>query len=203
MLWLIASGRCAAFDRAGLLFWRGADLLPLGPAWLLEGVRDLTGLGGVLLRNLFALGAATALLFLRLRREAAVLVLTVLSGWGVDDAIKDVVDRPRPQLVPHLTQAGGASFPSGHSFNAALIYLTIALVFAGLSRHRSVRTTLVAVALVVGVAIAWSRVWLGVHWPSDAIAGWLGGTGWALLATALTERGRYLRRSTADPDPAP
>jgi undecaprenyl-diphosphatase len=186
--WLVHTNRAAAIDRAGLLFWRGHDLRPLGPPWMLEAVRDFTALGGVLLRNLFAIGAIAALLFVRLRREAMLLALTIACGWLVDDVIKLAVGRPRPEIAPHLTEAGGASFPSGHSFNSAVVYIAIALAFAAIARRESVRLTIIACALVTSLAIAWSRVWLGVHWPTDAVAGWLGGVGWAFLANALLNR---------------
>jgi undecaprenyl-diphosphatase len=186
--WLVHTHRAEGIDRAGLLFWRGGDLRPLGPPWILEGVRDLTALGGVLLRNLFAIGALSALLFVRLRREAMLLALTIVSGWVVDDLIKLAVGRPRPEIAPHLTEAGGASFPSGHSFNAAVVYIAIALAFAAISRRESVRVTIIACAISASLAIAWSRVWLGVHWPTDVLAGWLGGVGWAFLATAVLDR---------------
>lgn len=189
MVWLVATGRSGAIDRAGLLFWRtGAGLAPKGPTWLLEWVRDLTSLGGVLLRNLVAIGAVAALLFLRLRREAVLLALTVIGAWMVDGAIKALVGRPRPEIVPHLTEAGGASFPSGHAFNSAVVYIAIALAFATLSARESVRLTIIGTAIVGSLVIAWTRVWLGVHFPSDVTAGWLGGAGWAFLAAALLQR---------------
>lgn len=189
LVWLVTSGRTAGFDRPGLLFWRtGAGLVPKGPTWLLEGVRDLTSLGGVLLRNLIAIGAITALLFLRLRREAILLALTVVGAWLVEGLIKGWVGRPRPLIVPHLTEAGGASFPSGHAFNSAVVYIAIALAFATLSARESVRLTIIGAAIVLSLVIAWSRVWLGVHFPSDVMAGWLGGAGWAFLAAALLQR---------------
>ena len=189
LVWLVTTGRADAFDRPGLLFWRtGTALVPRGPTWLLEGVRDVTSLGGVLLRNLFVIGAVVALLFLRLRREAVLLVLTVAGAWAVDAAIKGLVGRPRPEIVPHLTEAGGASFPSGHAFNSAVVYIAIALAFATLSARESVRLTVIGTAIAVSLVIAWSRVWLGVHFPSDVAAGWLGGAGWAFLAAALLQR---------------
>jgi len=186
--WLVWSGRSGDLDRLGLLFWRDADLRPLGPPGLLEPVRDLTALGGVLLRSLAALAALAALLFVRARREAALLVLTILGGWIADSAVKGLVGRARPQIVPHLTEAGGMSFPSGHSFNAALVYIAIALAFAAMSPRRAIRLTLIGAAMALSLAIALSRVWLGVHWPSDALAGWLGGAGWAFAASALLNR---------------
>ncbi|WP_404481254.1 phosphatase PAP2 family protein [Novosphingobium sp. BL-52-GroH] len=186
--WAVRSGHAEVLDRAGLLFWRDDTLQPDGSTKLLEGVRDVTALGGVLLRNLFAIAAVVALLFLRLRREAVLFALTVASGWMANSALKGLVGRARPQIVPHLTEAGGNSFPSGHSFNAAVVYIAMALAFAALSRRETVRCTVIGAAIAISLAIAGSRVWLGVHWPSDVLAGWLGGCGWAFLASALLYR---------------
>ena len=99
-----------------------------------------------------------------------------------------MVGRPRPQIVPHLTEAGGASFPSGHAFNSAVVYIAIALAFATLSARESVRLTIIGGAVLVSLVVAWSRVWLGVHFPTDVLAGWLGGAGWAFLAAALLQQ---------------
>ena len=185
----VIGGRSAEFDAAGLRFFRtGLDLQPRGAPWLAEAVRDYTALGGVLLRHIVAIGALIALLFLRLRREAMLLALTIVGGWVVNSAIKALVGRPRPEVVPHLMEAGGMSFPSGHSFNSAVVYISIALAFAAMSPRQSVRATLVLAAMAVTALIALSRVWLGVHYPSDAVAGWLGGAGWAFTAAALLYR---------------
>jgi undecaprenyl-diphosphatase len=186
---LVASGHAGAVDAVGLLFWRAKpELAPAGPPLLVEMVRDLTSLGGVLLRNVLALAAVLALLFLRLRREAVLLVFTVAGGWLVNTLLKEAMGRERPEIVPHLTAAGGESFPSGHSFNSAVVFIAIALAFATLSARQSVRMTIIGAALAFSLAVAWSRVWLGVHFPTDVIAGWMGGAGWAFLAAALLQR---------------
>ena len=187
--WLVLNDRLGAFDSAGLRYFRtGPDAVPRGPPALLEAVRDWTALGGVLLRNLFAALTIAALLLVRLRREASLLAATILSGWVVNTVIKAAVGRPRPTIVSHLAEAGGSSFPSGHSFNSAVVYMGIALALASLSARRPVRWSMIAGAALVTALIALSRVWLGVHYPSDAIAGWLGGTAWALTASALLHR---------------
>ncbi|MBB4859768.1 undecaprenyl-diphosphatase [Novosphingobium chloroacetimidivorans] len=202
--WSVAHGQTTAIDEAGMLLWRGADLLPGGPRGLAEGVRDLTALGGVLLRNLIAIMAVVALLFIGLRREALLLALTVVLAWVVNSGIKHLVGRPRPQIVPHLMEAGGNSFPSGHSFNSAVVYVSIALALAALSRRRSVRMTITMAALAISLVIAWSRVWLGVHWPSDVLAGWLGGVGWAFLASALLYRpAKAAVEAVSEPEDSP
>ena len=189
VVWLVLNGRLGAFDSAGLQYFRtGPDAVPWGPPALLEAVRDWTALGGVLLRNLFAAITIAALLLVRLRREATLLAATILSGWVVNTVIKATVGRPRPTIVSHLAEAGGSSFPSGHSFNSAVVYMGIALALASLSARHGVRWSLIAGAALVTALIALSRVWLGVHYPSDAIAGWLGGMGWALTASALLYR---------------
>ena len=189
VVWLVLHSRLGAFDSAGLQYFRtGPDAVPWGPPALLEAVRDWTALGGVLLRNLFALIALAALLLIRLRREATLLAATILSGWVVNTLIKAVVGRPRPTIVSHLAEAGGSSFPSGHSFNSAVVYMGIALALASLTARREVRWSMIAGAAAVTALIALSRVWLGVHYPSDVIAGWLGGMGWALTASALLYR---------------
>lgn len=187
--WLAANGHTEAIDRTGLLFWRQAETLePVGPPWVQEAVRDVTALGGVFLRKLFAIGAAVALLFIRLRREAMLLVLTVIGGWLAGYALKLLLGRERPDIVPHLMAADGASFPSGHSFNAAVVYIAIALAFAAMSRRPTIRHVIIGTAIALSIAIAWSRVWLGVHFPTDVVAGWLGGAGWTFLAASLRQR---------------
>ncbi len=184
--WLVLNGRTGGFDEFGLLAARReGDLQFAGPRLMLEMVRDVTALGGVLLRNLFAVGAVVALLFLRLRREAVLFTMTIAGGWIANSALKGIVGRERPQIVPHLMEAGGQSFPSGHSFNAAVVYIAMALAFASMSSRHSVRYTLVGSAMALSAMIAWSRVILGVHFPTDVAAGWLGGAGWAFLAAAL------------------
>ena len=136
MVWLVTTGRTGGFDRSGLLSGAHAATSPPARArrWLLETVRDVTALGGVFLRNLFALGAVVALLFLSCGARRCCSPRRSIGGWLVNSAIKALVGRPRPEIVPHLTEAGGASFPSGHSFNSAVVYIAMALAFASLSR---------------------------------------------------------------------
>jgi undecaprenyl-diphosphatase len=186
MVWLVTTGRTGDFDEMGLTMFRSAeDLAFSGHEKVVEAVRDTTALGGVLLRNLFALAAVVALLFLSLRREAVLFALTVMTGWLANTGLKQLVGRERPEIVPHLMEAGGESFPSGHAFNAAVVYIAMAIAFAAMSRRHTVRYLLIGTAMVLSALVAGSRVILGVHFPSDVVAGWLGGAGWAFLAAAL------------------
>ena len=186
MVWLVLHNRTGQLDSTGLLWFRtGADFHARGANFVTEAIRDVTALGGVLLSTVATIAAVVALLFLKLRREAVLFAGTVILGWGINNAMKALIGRQRPNLVPHLTDASGMSFPSGHSFASAMIYIGMALAFASLSNRHSVRYTLIGTAMVLSALIAWSRVLLGVHYPSDVMAGWLGGAGWAFLAAAL------------------
>ena len=185
-VWLVLHDRTGGFDRWGLLLYRaGPDLGPIGGERIEEAVRDMTALGGILIGTMATVAAVVALLFLKLRREAVLFALTVLIGWQINNVMKWAVGRDRPEIVPQLTHASGLSFPSGHSFSSAMIYIGMALAFASMSNRHSVRYTLVGAAMALSGLIAWSRVMLGVHFPSDVVAGWLGGAGWAFLAAAV------------------
>ena len=185
MIWAVLANHTGRLDRTGLMWLRsGPDFGGLGASYITEAVRDMTALGGVFLSTLATVAAVVALLFLKLRREAVLFAATVIGGWVLNNSMKALIGRERPTLVPHLTDASGMSFPSGHSFASAMIYIGMALAFASLSQRHSVRYTLIGAAMIVSALIAWSRVLLGVHYPSDVIAGWLGGAGWAFLAAA-------------------
>lgn len=194
---LVASGRSAGVDDLGLLAFRRPPGLELrGPEWLAEAARDMTALGGVLLRHLFAVCALGVLAMLHLRREAVVLFVTTTGGWALDLLLKQCFARPRPDVVPHLVAADGSSFPSGHSFNAAVVYVSIGLVFAAMSRRLHVRRTIIGAAVGISLLIGISRLVLGVHYPSDVMAGWMGGAGWTFLVFGLFSR----RHDTQRPD---
>ena len=180
-------------------FRTGEALGPRGPELVFESVRDVTALGGVFLRNLFALAAVVALLFLKLRREAFLYAATVMTGWLANTGLKLLVGRERPQIVPHLTEAGGESFPSGHSFSAAVVWIGMAIAFAAISKRHSVRYTIIGAAMLLSAGVAWSRVMLGVHFPSDVVAGWMGGAGWAFLAAAVLYTPAKTAADTTDP----
>ncbi len=186
---LTLTGHFAPFDEAGLRYWRTSD--GTAGANMLPWVHALTLLGGVPVRGALDIAIVALLAFLQRRREAWWLALTVVGGWVANSALKLAVGRTRPDVVPHLVDAGGASFPSGHSFNSAALYIAIALVLGAASGRRWTPWLLLAGAVALSLAIAWSRVWLGVHFPGDVAAGWLGGAGWTLLAWAWLRRDEF------------
>src|SRR5690606_15656210 len=183
----VMEGETRAFDIAILFALRtpGDPADPLGPAWVAEMARDVTGLGGIGVLTFLTLAAA-GLLWLQRRRWTALYVLgAVGSGVTLSNAAKAFFDRPRPDLVPHGSLVYTASFPSGPSLMAAVVYLTLAALVARSFPERRLRAYVVALAILVTLAVGASRVYLGVHWPTDVLAGWAAGGAWALACAAL------------------
>ncbi len=175
-----------AFDRRiiiGLRAWHA-------PAWLPSAARDITALGGGTVLTIIVLGTAGLLLIQRLWLTAIFTIAAASTGgWAVSLA-KAHIARPRPDLVPHLVEATHMSFPSGHATDSAVVYLTVAALASQVTRDRATRLYLILVAILLVGAIGCSRVYLGVHWPSDVLAGWSFGTLWALGWWTATERAR-------------
>lgn len=167
---------------------------PLGPLWVEELGRDITALGGVGILTLLTLAAAGYLSLRGKHRTALFTILAIGSGVLLSFLLKEGFDRPRPDLVPHEAGVYTTSFPSGHSMMAAVTYLTLALLLARTHARKRVKSYLLVLALLVTIAIGVSRVYLGVHWPTDVLAGWTAGGVWALLCwlvvLLLQERGR-------------
>jgi undecaprenyl-diphosphatase len=191
----VGDGDAHAFDERLLMFFRvaGDPSDPIGGVAIEEAVRDLTALGGVLLTTLVTVIAVAYFVIDRRPRAGLFVAGAVISGVGVVFLLKGGFDRPRPDLVAHQMEALSASFPSGHAATSALVYLTIAaLVARGLWR-RAHKVFVLSLAIFVVVGVGLSRVYLGVHWPTDVLAGWVVGAAWAtacwLLERSLRRRG--------------
>jgi len=184
----VREGSTSALDEALLLLFRNpvdhAD--PLGPPWLQEMMRDFTALGGVGVLSLIALGACGYLILVRKRRVALAVLLAVAGGVLLSQLIKAGIDRPRPDLVPHGSYVSTASFPSGHSMMAATVYLTLAAMLARVQPRWRSRSYLIGCAVFIVLLVGISRVYLGVHWPTDVLAGWSVGGGWAIGCWGMT-----------------
>lgn len=176
-----------------------ADLAdPVGPAWVEEMARDITALGSVVVLSLIS---TIVFLFLALRRQfrAALFVLLAVSGgFAASTGLKELFDRPRPDLVAHSTEVFTTSFPSAHSMMSALTYLTLAALLAQFQSSRRVHAFLIGIGVVLAGLVGLSRVYLGVHWPSDVLAGWAAGGAWA-LACMLVARTMQQARALDKP----
>jgi undecaprenyl-diphosphatase len=191
----VIEGDITRFDRTLLLALRSAadPSDPLGPRWLEEAMRDITGLGGHAVLTIVTLAAIAYLLLARKRHAALLVAAAVAGGMLMSTLLKLGFDRPRPDLVPHGMRVYTASFPSGHAMLSAVTYLTLGALLARVQPRRRIKAFLLGVAILLTVLIGMSRVYLGVHWPSDVLAGWCGGAAWAALcwfvALQLQRRG--------------
>ncbi len=177
----IAEGDARQLDRDILLLFRQSENLDqvIGPSWLEQTLVDITTLGSATMLTLMTVGSAGLMAVRGTYRVSAILIGAIVSGSILVAIFKDFLERPRPDLVHHLVSETSMSFPSGHAANSAIAYLTIAVLFIRFERHLGTRLFVIAMAALIVLAIGISRVALGVHWPSDVLAGWLLGTGWA------------------------
>lgn len=160
---------------------------PLGPEWVEDMGRDITALGSFGVLTLITLAVLGYLLFRHSYRSALLTFVAVVGGVLLSTLLKNVFDRPRPDIVPHEALVHTASFPSGHSMLAAVTYLTLAALLAQLHERKRMKAYLLLVALIVVLLVGISRVYLGVHWPTDVLAGWTAGAAWAALVWLVSE----------------
>jgi undecaprenyl-diphosphatase len=189
----VMEGETQHFDNWAVRALRRPDnpAVAIGPPWLAEVGRDITALGGVAVMTLVTAGVAGYLLLVRKFRAAALVVVATLGALLISSALKHGFARQRPELVPHLSRVYTSSFPSGHSMLSSAVYLTLGSLLARLVPQRRVKIYFLAVALFLTFIIGLSRVYMGVHYPTDVLAGWTAGLVWALICWLAA---RYLQR---------
>lgn len=179
-----------AFDTDIMLAFREAGRPddPVGPAWFEEAVRDITALGSMVVLVLVTATVVIYLLMIGWRRQALSVLVAVGGGQILSSLLKLGIDRPRPDLVSHLVNVQTLSFPSGHAMMSAVTYLTLGAMLAGIVPGRATRIYVLCVAILLTLLVGVSRVYLGVHWPSDVLAGWCAGFAWATLCWLVEQR---------------
>lgn len=186
----VAEGGTAASDRALLLAFRRPDdpSIPIGPPWMLQSAIDISALGGFTV-IWFLTAAASGFLILARRWRALLILIAAIGGASVlNTLLKLSFHRARPDIATHLTESWSASFPSGHAMISAAAYLTIAAILAETQTSKAVRIYLLSLAVLATILIGLSRIYLGVHWPSDVAAGWSAGAAWALCFWIITQK---------------
>jgi undecaprenyl-diphosphatase len=160
---------------------------PLGPVWAEETARDVTALGSLAILAFITLTAA-AFLWLQDKRGLALYVLVAVGGGALASSLLKLgFDRPRPDLVPHGNVVYTSSLPSGHAMISAIAYLTLGALLARAQAGLRLKAFLLGLALFLTVCVGVSRVYLGVHWPTDVLAGWAAGAAWALVCWVVAE----------------
>ncbi len=192
----VTDGGAHVFDHAIMMSLRvnGVPSKPAGPVWLPEAARDITALGSysiVILATVFVIG----FLLLQHRSAEALLVFVTISGGGIlSQVLKSVFQRERPDQALHLTDVSTLSFPSGHSLLSSVVYITLGALLARSVAHRRSKIFCLWAGVVIAMLVGLTRVYLGVHFPTDVLAGWAAGASWAMfcwiVAICLQRRGK-------------
>ena len=197
----IRKGRTDEIDNQILRALRKPEnpAIPIGPGWLPEVARDVTALGSGADLTLVSTVLVGFLCLNRRFRAAGYLVASVGSGLLLCQLLKDFFVRRRPTVVAHLTHFDPESFPSGHSMGSAVVYLTLGGIISRQVRGWVAKVYFLSVALLLTVLVGLSRLYLGVHYPTDVLAGWAAGSLWS---SACTQAARCLQRQGAVERPA-
>lgn len=179
----VMSGDTQHFDERILKALRKADdpSQPIGPHWLKLVAEDITALGSA---TVLGLAVAAVVGFLALQgmyRNAVFVLVASVGGWLLNDLLKAMFARPRPSIVPHLREVWSLSFPSGHAMTSAVVFLTLGVLSMRVAERGLVKWYCVSIAMMATALVGMSRMFLGVHYPTDVLGGWLMGLGWALI----------------------
>jgi len=179
----VVGGDTRAFDTWLLRALREPNDLadPIGPPWFEEMVRDITALGSTFVLTSAVMVVGAYLWMRRSPQKALFLVVAVSLGALLNRLLKIGFARPRPDIVAHGMYVSTESFPSGHAANSTVVYLLLGMMLARVETSSHAKIFILAVSVLVTLLVGFSRVYLGVHWPADVLAGWLVGAVWALL----------------------
>jgi undecaprenyl-diphosphatase len=183
----VFEGDVTKFDQTILLLFRSANDLsnPIGPPWLEEMARDITALGSYAVLSII-ICAVVIYLFMARQRAAAFWVLAAVGGGVLlSNVLKLIYERPRPDFVPHAVRVFTSSFPSGHATLSAIAYLTLGALLASLHDCLRFKAYFLSLAILLTIAVGISRIYLGVHYPTDVLAGWCIGAAWAALCWTI------------------
>ncbi|NNF58332.1 MAG: phosphatase PAP2 family protein [Rhodothermaceae bacterium] len=201
----VNSGDIVTVDERILMLFREGNNPndPIGSHSVESAVRDVTALGSLTVISLLTLITVAFLFLSRRPRLALYMFVASAGGAALSYALKFLYNRPRPNLVAPEALPSDPSFPSGHSAAAAVVYLTLGLLLAHTLARRELKVYVVTLAILLTVAVGLSRLYLGVHWPSDVLAGWTLGGVWALACWQAERmlRQRGLVEEEAHPEP--
>jgi len=152
----------------------------IGPEWLHTAAADVTALGSVTVLTLLVLLALAVLASLRRWAEALVVLVGAVGGVAISQGLKHLFLRERPDLAYRAVEAVNPSFPSGHAMLSAVVFLTLGALAARFSAKRRLKALALGSAVFFSVLVGLSRIYLGVHWASDVLAGWCVGAAWAM-----------------------
>lgn len=161
---------------------------PIGPQGLASYMRDVTALGSFAVLSFAVLAVAVFLMLRGVRGTAATVLGFAIGGTLLGEAAKHLFARGRPDAVPHLVDVVTLSFPSAHAMQSTVVWSTFAILMAEAQDDRRVRIYLLCLAALIAFAVGFSRLYLGVHWPTDVVAGWALGVAWVSGCWLLRQR---------------
>ncbi len=178
------------FDKTVLIALRDKNNLsiPVFNTWLLPLMREITILGN---SNSVTVITFLIAVYIFVRKEfglSGIILAAVISSSLIDLFLKWYFARSRPEIVPHLVTAYYYSFPSGHAFISAVLYPAVAILFIRITDKKILKTYISAIAIILVLLIGFSRIYLGVHYPSDVLAGWLIGLCWSSWLWILSKK---------------
>ena len=183
----VVKGKTLAFDREVMLALRNSvdTSVPIGPAWLPEAARDITSLGSIIVLVIITLVVVGYLFLAGKSAVAWLMLIAVFGGIALSDLLKFAFGRARPDIVTPLARVFTTSFPSGHATLSAITYLTIGAILARSQRSSPISLYFMSLAVFLTVLVGVSRIYLGVHYPTDVLAGWCIGAAWAMGCWAI------------------
>jgi undecaprenyl-diphosphatase len=184
----VFEGDTEHFDRmvAAAMQGGGSGYDPIGPHWLPEFARDLTALGSYAFLGFLTLAIIGYFLLTDRKARAGLVAASIIGGMLLSNVLKLAFDRTRPD-IPTAVQVFSSSFPSAHAMLSAATFLTLGALLAQGSADTRVKAYIAALAIILTVAVGSSRVYLGVHFATDVLAGWCVGSAWALLCWTLAQ----------------
>ncbi len=159
--------------------------VPIGPAWLQEAARDITSLGSIIVLGIITFSVVGYLFLAGKPAVAWLMLIAVLGGVVLNTFLKFAFARPRPDFVSHAARVFTTSFPSGHATLSAITYLTMGALLARTHPFFTISLYFMSLAIFLTVLIGVSRIYLGVHYPTDILGGWCIGTAWAMVCWVL------------------
>ncbi|MCB1504718.1 MAG: phosphatase PAP2 family protein [Hyphomicrobiaceae bacterium] len=159
---------------------------PIGPIWLDSAMRDISALGSNIVLAGIVIIATILLTFVHRIGPAVMLVSATTAAFLLNNLLKLLFDRTRPDFLADSVVVSSSSFPSSHAMLSVVVYLLLAAIAAREMTAKSQVTTTLSIAVIVALTVGFSRIYLGAHWPSDVLAGWLLGAACALAAWQLS-----------------
>jgi len=187
---LESTGLTKHFDKSILLSFRqsGDNSIPAGPVWLLDFMTDISFLGSVTVIILITLFVSVFFIIKKNLTLLWVILFAAIGGGALDLILKEIFARPRPEVVPHLVNASTWSFPSGHSVMSAVVYISLAVIFIPANLNNRLKKYILTSAIILSLLIGISRIYLGVHYPTDVLGGWILGAIWSCISVVFASR---------------